>query len=169
MVMKFFFMHKLIFSLVAFLSSAIAFADDLQGKVVTVIDGNTLQILCKNDETHTVKLIGIDSPELSQEYGEESKKYLEKIVLGKKVTITIKGKDWRGNPLAIVLVNGKKDPRIELLEEGLAWTAEKNPLPDLEACRTRAQQKGIGLWKQTNPTPPWTHRRQQTMLEPKTS
>ena len=144
-------------------------ANDLQGKVVTVIDGNTLQILCNNDETHVVQLIGIDSPELSQEYGEESKERLEKIVLGKKVTISIQGKDRRGNPLAVVLVNGKKDPRVELLEEGLAWTAEKNPLADLEACRTRAQLKGVGLWKQNNPTPPWTHRRQQSMLEPKTS
>jgi micrococcal nuclease len=153
----------------AFFSSVIVFANDIQGKVVAVIDGNTLQILCNNDETHTVQLMGIDSPELSQEYGEESKEFLEKIALGKKVTVTIKGKDWRGNPLAEVLVNGKRDPRVELLEEGLAWTAEKNPLPDLEDCRTRAQQKGIGLWKQSNPTPPWTHRRQQTMLQPKTS
>ena len=161
-------MRKLIFSLMALFSSAIVFADDLAGKVITVIDGNTVQILC-NNETHTVQLIGIDSPELSQEYGEASKKFLEKMVLGKKVTMSIKGKDWRGNPLAVVLVNGKKDPRVELLEEGLAWTAEKNPAPDLEACRTRAQQKGIGLWKQSNPTPPWTYRRQQTMLEPKTS
>jgi len=162
-------MHNFIFSTMVLFSSAIVFANDLQGKVVTVIDGNTIQILCKNDETHTVQLVGIDSPELSQEYGEESKRLLEKIVLGKKVTISFKGKDWRGNPLAEVLVNGKKDPRVELLEEGLAWTAEKNPLPDLEAYRTRAQQKGLGLWKQSNPTPPWTHRRQQTMLQPKTS
>ncbi|HEX6892765.1 MAG TPA: thermonuclease family protein [Chryseolinea sp.] len=162
-------MRKLIYSIMVLFSSAIVFADDLQGKVVTVIDGNTLQVLCKDNEIHTVQLIGIDSPELSQEYGEESKKLLEKIVLGKKVTVTIQGKDWRGNPLAIVLVNGKKDPRVELLEEGLAWTAERNPLPDLEACRTRAQQKSLGLWKQSNPTPPWTHRRQQTMLQPKTS
>ena len=162
-------MYKFIFSALAFFSSAIAVADDLQGKVVTVIDGNTLQILCQNDETHTVRLLGIDSPELSQEYGEESRKHLERIVLGRKVTVTFKGKDWRGNTLAVVLVNGKKDPRVELLDEGLAWTAEKNPTPDLEACRTRAQQKGVGLWKQSNPTPPWTYRRQQTMLQPKTS
>jgi micrococcal nuclease len=162
-------MYKLVFGVMAIFSSAIIYADDLQGKVVMVIDGNTLQVLCKNNEYHTVQFIGIDSPELSQAYGEDSKKFLEKIVLGKKVTISMQGKDWRGNPLAIVLVNGKKDPRVELLEEGLAWTSEKNPLPDLEACRVRAQQKSLGLWKQSNPIPPWTYRRQQTMLEPKTS
>jgi endonuclease YncB( thermonuclease family) len=162
-------MHKLIAFHFALLSAIPVFADDINGKVVTVIDGNTLQVLCGNKETHTVQLIGIDSPELSQAYGEESKKYLEKMVLGKKVTVSIKGKDRRGNPLAVVLVNGKKDPRIDLLEEGLAWTAEKSPSPDLEACRMRAQQKGAGLWQQENPTPPWTYRVQQTMMEPKTS
>ena len=149
--------------------SVAAFADKLQGKVVAVIDGNTLQIVCQNDLTHIVQLIGIDSPELSQEFGEDSKKYLEKIALGKKVTVSIEGKDWRGNPLAVVMVNGKRDLRVELLDKGLAWTSEKNPLPDLEKCRMRAENKAMGLWKQSNPTPPWTYRRQQSMLEPKTS
>ena len=149
--------------------SVAAFADKLQGKVVAVIDGNTLQIVCQNDLTHIVQLMGIDSPELSQEFGEDSKKYLEKIALGKKVTVSIEGKDWRGNPLAVVMVNGKRDLRVELLDKGLAWTSEKNPLPDLEKCRMRAENKAMGLWKQSNPTPPWTYRRQQSMLEPKTS
>src|SRR4030095_14142890 len=130
-------MDKLIFSVMALFISAISLANDLEGKVVAVIDGNTLQIVCQDDQTHIVQLAGIDSPELSQEYGEVSKEYLEKIALGKKVTVSIEGKDRRGNPLAVVMVNGRKDLRIELLEEGLAWTAEKNPLPELEACRNR--------------------------------
>ena len=162
-------MGKLTLGAIAVFFSAAAFADDLQGTVVAVIDGNTLQIVCQNDQTHVIQLVGIDSPELSQEYGQESKKYLEKIALGKKVTVSIEGKDRRGNPLAVVMVNGKRDIRVDLLEEGLAWTSEKNALPELEKCRTRAENKEIGLWKQSNPTPPWTYRRQQSMLEPKTS
>lgn len=162
-------MDKVIFVVLALFVSVASLANDLEGKVVAVIDGNTLQIVCQDDQTHVVQLAGIDSPELSQEYGAESKEYLEKIALGKKVTVSIEGKDRRGNPLAVVMVNGSKDLRVELLEEGLAWTAEKNPLPDLEACRSRAEIKGIGLWKQDKPTPPWTYRRQQSMLEPKTS
>lgn len=162
-------MGKMVLSLMAVFLSAAVLADDLEGKVIAVIDGNTLQIACQNDQSHTIQLFGIDSPELSQDYGEESKKYLEKIALGKKVTVRIEGKDRRGNPLAVVMVNGKRDLRVDLLEEGMAWTSEKNPLPELEACRTRAETKGLGLWKQNNPTPPWTHRRQQSMLEPKTS
>ena len=162
-------MGKFSFTAIALLCSVLSFADDLQGKVVAVIDGNTLQIAYQNNQTHVVQLIGIDSPELSQAYGEESKKYLEKIALGKKVTVNIEGKDRRGNPLAVVMVNGKRDLRVDLLEEGLAWTSEKNPLPELEKCRTRAENKAMGLWKQDNPTPPWTYRRKQSMMEPKTS
>ena len=162
-------MGRISLSIIVLVISTAALAEDLQGKVIGVLDGNTLQIVCEQNQTHVVQLIGIDSPELLQEYGEESKKYLEKIALGKIVTVRIEGKDRRGNPLAIVMVNGKRDLRVELLEEGLAWTSEKNPQPDLEACRTRAENKGLGLWKQNNPTPPWIFRRQQSMLEPKTS
>ena len=162
-------MGKFILTVLVIFIAVGVFADDINGKVVAVIDGNTLQVVCENDQTQTIQLMGIDSPELSQEYGAESKKSLERMVLGKKVTVSIKGKDRQGNHLAVVLVNGKRDPRIDLLEEGLAWTAEKNPLPDLEACCMRAKQKGLGLWSQSDPTPPWTHRRQQSMLEPKTS
>jgi micrococcal nuclease len=55
------------------------------------------------------------------------------------------------------------------LKEGFAWTSEKDPTPELEIHRTEAQQKSKGLWKESNPTPPWTYRRQQTMLAPKES
>jgi endonuclease YncB( thermonuclease family) len=114
-------------------------------------------------------LAGIDSPELTQEYGEKAKKYLEKMLLEKKVIVHFQGKDRKGNKLAVVLLKGEIDARIELLKEGLAWTSEKDPLPELEVHRTEAQEKGRGLWKEENPTPPWTYRRQQSMLQPKSS
>jgi endonuclease YncB( thermonuclease family) len=142
---------------------------EITGKVVKVIDGNTLEILQDDKQKVKVLLIGIDSPELQQAYGEKAKQFLERLVLNRKVTATTHGKDRWGNRLAEVLVNGDDDPRVELLKAGLAWTAEKNPNPDLEPYRTWAQQKGKGLWQDTNPTPPWTFRRQQTMVNPKSS
>ncbi|MBL0742303.1 thermonuclease family protein [Chryseolinea lacunae] len=156
--------------MIAFLFGSAALAgDEVKGKVIAVIDGNTLSIAGDDNQTHQVMLAGIDSPELEQEFGEKAKSFLEKIVLKKEVTVKFTGKDRWGNYLAEVLVNGKEDPRIELLKQGYAWTAEKNPVPDLESYRTSAQQKGKGLWKQENPTPPWTFRRQQTMLQAKSS
>jgi micrococcal nuclease len=142
---------------------------DINGKVTSVIDGNTLEISGEDKQTHKILLAGIDSPELGQEYGDRAKQFLEKIILEKKVTVQLTGKDRHGNHLAVVLINGKVDVRIELLKEGLAWTSEKNPLVELESYRTTAQRKGRGLWKQESPVPPWTYRRQQSMMQAKSS
>jgi endonuclease YncB( thermonuclease family) len=119
-------------------------------------------------EVRTIILAGIDSPELTQEYGEKARKFLEKIALEKSVTVEITGRDRKGTSIGVVTIEDK-DPRIDLLKEGLAWTSERNPAPDLETVRVKAQEKGKGLWKQDNPTPPWTYRREQTMLTPKSS
>ncbi|HEU5292411.1 MAG TPA: thermonuclease family protein, partial [Cyclobacteriaceae bacterium] len=112
---------------------------------------------------------GIDSPELGQAYGDHAKDHLEKLTLQKKVTVTFTGKDRKGNQLATVMLRGGVDVRLELLKEGLAWTTEKNPLPDLESIKEEARQNTKGLWSQENPTPPWTYRRQQTMMQVKGS
>jgi len=163
-------MKKLVLStLAAMVLSGLAIADDMKGKVIAVIDGNTLQVIGHDNNTYNILLFGIDSPEPGQEFGQEAKKCLEKMILGKHVTVTFKGKDRMGNALAVVMINGKKDPRVGLLKEGLAWTAEKNPLANLESYRTSAQLKGKGLWKQDNPTPPWIYRREQSMVERKSS
>lgn len=142
--------------------------DELTGKVVSVLDGNTIEIVTGANESYKVVLAGVDSPELTQDYGDKAKKFLDKKLSNKEVEFQIRGKDRWGNYLAVVLIGGD-DPRIELLQEGLAWTSEKNPDPELETHRAEAQEKGKGLWKDENPTPPWTFRRQQTMLQPKSS
>jgi|SRR5688572_19322247 micrococcal nuclease len=162
-------MKRFIFFLVAFFLYFMLFAGDQHtGKVKSVIDGNTLEVEIEN-EIHTVMLEGIDSPELGQAYGDHAKTHLEKLTLQKKVTITFTGKDRKGNKLATVTLRGGVDVRLELLREGLAWTAEKNPIPDLESVKEQARQDTKGLWSQENPTPPWTFRRQQTMAQVKGS
>lgn len=142
--------------------------DELTGKVISVVDGNTLEVITGSNENYKLVLAGIDSPELTQEFGDKAKKFLDKLLSNKEVEFQIRGKDRWGNYVAVVLIDGD-DPRVGLLKEGLAWTAEKNPDPELENHRLTAQEKGKGLWKEENPTPPWIFRRQQTMLQPKSS
>jgi endonuclease YncB( thermonuclease family) len=143
--------------------------NSITGKVITVIDGNTMEIQGDDAQAYKVILAGIDCPELTQAFGESAKKHLEKAALNKTVTVNFQGKDRKGNYLAVILVKGDTDLRIDLLKEGLAWTAEKNPDPELENHRARAQEKRKGLWKESNPIPPWAHRREQSMLEAKSS
>jgi micrococcal nuclease len=158
-----------VFTALVLLSFAAKADTILNGKVTSVIDGNTIEIITDQQETYKIILAGIDSPELNQEFGDQARRFLERLMLKKEVVIELQGKDRKGNMLGVALIKGKVDVRIELLKEGLAWTDEKNPHPELEAHRVNAQEKGKGLWKEANPIPPWTFRRQQSMLQPKSS
>src|SRR6185369_688056 len=131
--------------------------------------GNTFEMVAEDNESYKIMLYGVDSPEIGQQFGDKAKKFLEKLMLNKNITANIQGKDRKGTRLGITLVNGTLDPRFELLQEGLAWTAERNPLAELEAIKESAKAKGKGLWSESEPTPPWIYRRQQTMIEPKSS
>lgn len=147
-----------------------AYADEeMNGHVTAVLDGNTMEISFSHSDVRKVLFAGIDSPELGQEFGQDARKFLEKMVLRKNVKVEFKGKDRFGNHLAIVKIEGKVDASIEVLRNGFAWTSEKDPNEELERHRVKAQQSRSGLWKQENPIPPWTYRRQQTMLAPKSS
>jgi len=162
-------MKKLeLFALGLILSFGLRANEMIAGKVVTVIDGNTLEIFTSENETYKILLYGIDSPELDQEYGEKAKRFLEKLILNKSINVEIQGKDRLGNRLGIVLIDGE-DPREKLLEEGLAWTAERNPIVEFETIKEESREKGKGLWKEKDPTPPWIFRRQQTLTQFKTS
>jgi micrococcal nuclease len=141
----------------------------LTGKVINVIDGNTFEMIAEDNENYKIKLYGIDCPEIGQEFGEKAKMFLAKKVLDKIVRVTIQGKDRWGIRLGIILIEGTSDPRYELLNAGLAWTSERDPIPELEALREKAREKGMGLWKEREPTPPWIYRRQQTLTQFKSS
>src|SRR5688572_18364577 len=126
-------MKALILSMMILVTAPGAMAyEEISGKVTSVIDGNTLEVRASNNQVHKVMLVGIDCPELGQEFGSQAKKFLEKIILNKEVTLEFRGKDRVGNLLAVVMIDGDVDPRVELLKEGLAWTAERNPNADLE-------------------------------------
>jgi len=150
--------------------SASGFAGNvLNGKVTGVIDGNTFEMLTEDNESYKIMLYGIDCPELGQEFSDKAKKSLEKMILNKKVTVNIQGKDRWGNRLGIALIEGTIDPRYDLLEAGLAWTAERDPIQELETIKEKAREKGKGLWKEQDPTPPWIYRRQRTLTQLKSS
>lgn len=139
----------------------------LMGTVVTIVDGNTLEIRSVDNQRIKVFLYGIDCPELGQAFGEKAKIHLEKTLLNRQVTVEFIRKDRIGNQYALVTTDIGVDPRIELLREGLAWTMENTELSELEPYRSFAQQKRKGLWQENKPKPPWIYRREQSMLQPK--
>lgn len=138
----------------------------LQVKVLSVIDGNTLIVLTPDNDDYRLVLNGIDSPELQQEFGEEAKKYLEKLLLNKQVEATFLGKDRWGNTISTIKLKNGKDVREELVKQGYAWSLEKAE-KFLKELENEARSLRKGLWKHDNPTPPWEYRIQVLAAQPK--
>jgi len=141
--------------------------EEIHGVVKAVVDGNTLIISTPERDDQHILLHGIDSPEAGQKFATEAKSLLERLLLNKPVTIVIHSKDRRGNRLGEISFDGG-DPRKELVKAGLAWTYGLGDGHELKLLSEDARRNGNGIWSETNPTPPWIYRQQQSMLEPKT-
>ena len=126
--------------------------------VTAVTDGDTVKIEYQN-KTIKVRLAGIDTPELKQEFGLESKKALEDKVLNKKVYIDGDKKDRYGRLIADIKI-GSRWINKELIEEGYAWHY-KQYSKDLELAESElnAKKEAKGLWISHNPVPPWEYRK----------
>ncbi len=149
---------------------AVQASDEVSGKVVKVVDGNTFHLEIEEDEYLVVKLCGVDAPEIAQAYGEDALAFASQALLNKKVTVTITSRDRLGNYLGVVRIGKKKILNELLLEEGLGWRMEQcSDYPDWDQIMETSKIQGKGLWSQESPTPPWEYRRNATMLGSKGS
>jgi endonuclease YncB( thermonuclease family) len=110
-------------------SAAHEVTHEVRGQIVKVTDGDTVTLLNERDISITIRLAGIDAPELRMPYGQAAQAYLRDLVLNKVVIAKTRKKDRFGRIVATLWVNSE--------------------------ARTATQ----GLWRQQNPTPPWFWRK----------
>lgn len=141
-------------------------AATLQGKVVSVADGDTITVLDSQKTQHKIRLQGIDAPERAQAFGNKSKQSLHEMVHGKQVTVDYQKKDKYGRVVGKILLNNT-DVCLEQLKRGMAWHykqyANEQPKEDQETYSIAEQQAKTelkGLWKDKQPVPPWEFRKQ---------
>lgn len=133
---------------------------DLNGKIVKVIDGDTVDILTPEKQKIRVRLLDIDAPESRQAYGNASKKYLASLIAGKSVFVKENKKDIYQRTLGTIFLN-KINVNAKMVESGYAWAyrvkgvAKNKNMVNLEA---KAKQKQKGLWKDKYPIAPWDFR-----------
>jgi micrococcal nuclease len=131
----------------------------LKLKVTSVHDGDTLTGINESKEQVKVRLDAIDAPELSQPYGQASRKALAEKVFGKVVTVTTKKRDQYGRVIGHVIVD-KRDVNLELLEEGAVWHyGQYDRNKRLREAEQSARAAKKGLWREPNPVAPWEWRR----------
>jgi endonuclease YncB( thermonuclease family) len=138
------------------------------GKLLGTVDGDTVHIEI-DGEKKTIRIAYIDSPESNfygkkQRQGEESKQNLINLCaphIGKDVEVQIIGRDVHQNRLDGLVSVGGVDVSTYQVRTGYAWTYpgyNKNPeLPKLQAI---AKEKRLGLWWDSEPTPPWQWRKE---------
>ena len=125
------------------------------GPVVSVLDGDTLDVL-HNDQAERIRLSGIDCPEKGQAFGKKAKQFTSALVYGKDVTIHVLSKDRHGRTVADVVLPDGTNVSRELLRAGLAWWYRQYSKDEsLGALEQEAGQAKRGLWGDPNPIPPW--------------
>ena len=99
-------------------------ADTLTGRVVRVVDGDTIYILDGSKTQHKIRLQGIDAPERKQPYGKRSRENLAGYVAGQTVVIEYDKYDPYGRVLGTVVL-GAEDINLKQVEDGFAWHYKK--------------------------------------------
>ncbi len=130
---------------------------ELTGRAIRVIDGNNFRLLDGKGVEHQVRLLGAETPELSQPYGLQAKRTLATALEDKQVRVVHRFFDGRGRILGRVYV-GKEWINLRLVEKGLAW-ARPDSSAELRRAMEKARAAGTGLWSREHPIPPWFWRR----------
>ena len=93
---------------------------DFNGKVVKIIDGDTVDILTPKKQKIRVRLLDIDAPESRQAYGNASKKYLASLITGKSVFVKENKKDIYQRTLGTIYFE-QININTKMVENGFAW------------------------------------------------
>lgn len=97
-----------------------ALSADIQGKVVRILDGDTLEVL-NMKRTVRVRLADIDAPEKKQAYGRWSTEVLKSLVAGKSVTVSYTQRDRYGHILGQVYAPDGLNVNRFMVRAGAAW------------------------------------------------
>lgn len=154
------------------MACAVAAQAHFEGRVIGVIDGDTIDVLADRTRIPVrVRLAEIDAPEKKQAYGQRAKQALSDLVFERDVWVMEQGRDrygrvlgrvYVGTPSTSSLLNGRGPASVNsgLVEAGMAW-AYRPYLKDngLVATEARARAGHRGLWADTQvPVPPWQWR-----------
>ena len=125
-------------------------------EVVGVSDGDTITLLDVEKAEHKVRLMGIDAPEKSQDFGNQSKLALSDYIYQQEVTVEYKKLDKYKRKVGKVIFEGK-DICLLLIADGMAWhykdyekEQSKTDRDLYSQAELKARNERRGLWVQVN-------------------
>ena len=121
-----------------------------QGRVVKVLDGDTVQIMNCHGKSVRIHLYGVEAPQTSQYFGQQSVRYFAGLVGDRTVEVVNIGRDERGRMRSLVWVDGVS-VNEEMVRAGYAWVS--NPLGLSPSCerwlgvQVAAREQRTGMWR----------------------
>jgi endonuclease YncB( thermonuclease family) len=143
------------------LISGQAYAESFTGKLVKVLDGDTVEVL-HDGKAERIRLAQIDCPEKGQPFGQAAKQYVLDIAALKIVTVQVQTVDRYGRTVGEVFLPDGANLNKQIVGEGYAWQYKKYSTdPTYADLETSAREARLGFWQDQKPTPPWEWRRGQ--------
>lgn len=146
----------------------------IEGVVLKVRDGDTLQLLTRAGQRIEVRLNAIDAPEKAhgqtrgQPHAERARLSLAELAVRRNVTLLMTTMDRYGRHVGRVLVHtsdGEVDAGWWQLRSGYAWVYERyiEEIPvttriDYRQAQSDARAQRRGLWADARPVAPWDWR-----------
>ena len=171
---------RLISIFILFLASSTGLADVLEGRIVRIVDGDTLIVLDVHNTQHRVRLAGIDTPERGQPFGNRAKQNLSRLTGGQEAEVEWNKKDRWGRLIGTVWVRSPDtkcqdnecpktlDAGMAQLTQGFAWQFKRYAHEQPEEQRERyafaeheARAKRVGVWSDPDSIPPWEWRKKR--------
>jgi endonuclease YncB( thermonuclease family) len=130
----------------------------LEGKVIKVTDGDTVNILTPENRTIKIRMYGIDAPEKKQAFGNASRKNLADLCAAQNATVQENGRDRYARVVGVVTCNGVEANRKQV-QDGYAWAYMQYGGKEYASDEADARAAERGLWHDANPTAPWEWRK----------
>lgn len=155
-------MQKLVLLLA--LLCAPACAQAWPGDVLTIHDGDTVRVQPADGAAVSIRVYGVDCPELGQPYGTAARDMTAQLLNGQRVEIIpAQARKSYKREVAVVMLPGRATLEDALVSAGLAWVDGRYcKRPECDQWRQHqadAKAARRGLWADDNPVPPWIWRR----------
>jgi micrococcal nuclease len=136
----------------------------MDGRIIRVVDGDTVALQEEHGDIHKIRLAGIDAPESRQPFGQQAADLLRGLVLGEHVRTLSYKNDRYGRTIATIFLHDQ-DINLAIIDAGFAWHYKKyaSEQPRSEALayarsELKARQKKLALWSDEAPIAPWEWR-----------
>lgn len=137
----------------------------IEGQVMAIQGGDTLRVRDDRHVTHTVHVAGVDAPARGQQHYGGAESTLRETAFQKYVIVQGNTNPGKSGVRQGTVRTVAGDVGQILLEQGAVWF-NRADVADLSAeqrkaygeAEEQARLRRIGLWRPTNPIPPWEYR-----------